>query len=65
MLLCLPCFSLRKLGFIDISLKVLSLLQTTNLENRYERKSKMRSLIHYKMMELFDWLLKTDFHFFF
>lgn len=42
MLLCPPSFSSRKLGFIDKSIKLLSLLQTIHLESKYERKSKMR-----------------------
>lgn len=38
MFLCPPSFSTRKLGFIDVSVKLLRLLQATNLESRYERK---------------------------
>lgn len=37
--------SSRELGFIDVSLKLLSFLQTTNVESRndiFERKSKVR-----------------------
>lgn len=46
-------FSSRKLGFIDKSIKLLSLLQTIHLESKYERKSKMRQWILNKIISFF------------
>lgn len=65
MLLCPPSFSSRKLGFIDKSIKLLSLLQTIHLESKYERKSKMRQWILNKIISFFlDCLFDTDLCFF-